>query len=575
MLAIGGAALLWLSQPPLAYWPLAWVALVPWTLLALRAQPARRDYLWLYLASLVHWAVTMQGLRHAHPLMFIPWLLLSAYLAVYPLLWMRLMRLAAVGSSVASRPGLPTWLAVPVFWVGLECVRNYLLTGTSAAMLGHSQADLPKVIQIADFSGTYGVSFLLALCGGALAVYWGGSALVGWRRYPDITAARRQGVFAAILSSRRGGLLVAAAALGATLGYGSWRLRQVEGAADQDGRLQLALIGRDEPIAFEQSPQREWEIFDAYARGSLEAAAAAAERGITLDAVVWPESMFTGGLPYLALDPQLPLAIPPGGDDPQEFVEAVQQSQRRFASRGAQLQSMLGRQTGQEAGPDLIVGSAILRYNEPPGGHSGCVHLDASGSVSDYFAKTHLVMFGEYIPLIEYLPWIERVVPAGMGVLPGDGPVAFRIGQAIVSPNVCIETAVERVTVNHLRQLKAAATPAQWVVNVTNDGWFNRTSVVDHHLRCSQLVAVACRRPLLMAANGGPTVWIDSSGRVVRRLPYHQHGHILVDGPSDSRNSPLMAIGDWPARLLALYGLWVALQALRRRSSPAEPQMGA
>ena len=93
------------------------------------------------------------------------------------------------------------------------------------------------------------------------------------------------------------------------------------------------------------------------------------------------------------------------------------------------------------------------------------------------------------------------------------------------------------------------------IVTVTNDGWFDDSSVIEHHLRCAQLVAVGCRRPILSAANNGPTAWIDSSGRVVDRLSTGSNGAIIATPIRDERTSLYVRMGDWPAKVLALVSL--------------------
>jgi len=285
-----------------------------------------------------------------------------------------------------------------------------------------------------------------------------------------------------------------------------------------------------------------------------------------LGAVVWPESMFTGALPWFVAEPDKELAIFPDQTVSDEVMrEIIAERQDLFQRRAQQIQVSLREVTGQATGPDLLGGCSVVRYDNPPGGHSGCVWIGDEGRVVKWYAKTHLVMFGEYIPLIDYLPFIERWIPAGMGILPGDGPVAMQVGDLVVTPNVCIETAVERVTVNHVRELIAQKPTPDIVVNVTNDGWFDRTSIVEHHLRCSQMVAVACRRPILIAANGGPTAWIDGSGRIVERLANDESGVILASGRLDGRSSLQLLIGDWPARSLAGVCLAIATVGLLRR----------
>lgn len=574
LLAFAGAALLWLAQPPLRLWPLAWVALVPW-LLFLHTEVTRRHYAILYGVSVIYWAVTLQGLRHAHPLMYGPWLALAAYLAVYPLLWMALVRVASCkpAGPIAEAPRrpafqLPLWLSAPLVWVGLECLRNYFLTGISAVMLGHTQADVPVLIQIADLGGSYGVSLVIVLVNAALA-----AAVRPWsrRRRSAASAESQLGTSAepATASNPWLGGSVAIATVLATLGYGAWRLAQAD-ALPRDAAATLALIGRDEPIVFEQDTDRELEIFDAYFRQSYQAAEQAARQDLTLDAVIWPESMFTGGLPWLAADPARPIVVPPGVEmSASEFREIINERQRQFEHRAAQVQTALRQATGQTTGPDLIAGCSVVSYTAPTGGHSGCVHIGPDGRVADWYAKTHLVMFGEYIPAMDYLPWIDRIIPPGMGLLPGQQPVALSVGGLTLSPTICIETAVERVTLHQVRELIARDSAPDLLVNVTNDGWFDGSAVVEHHLRCAQFVALACRRPLLIAANGGPTAWIDGSGRIVERLSNDAAGAILVSGRLDGRGSLYLQIGDWPARALALGCGILAIIGLRRHRRTA------
>jgi apolipoprotein N-acyltransferase len=563
-LAVAGGLLLWCAQPPLRLWPLAWVALLPWLGIVYRPRLTRRDYAVFFLAATTYWAVTMQGIRHAHPAMYVAWIALAAYLASYAAAWLWLCRVVIQSrntpNQTSARLGfrMPGWVAVPIIWTGLECVRNYFLTGVSAVMLGHTQADVPAVIQIADTLGSYGVSFLVSLVNAALADFWFSNRRDDPKDAGDghRTSVSPQGI------GRFTGLAVAGVAALATIGYGLWRLQQAARPA-RSSATTIALVGRDEPIDFEQASGRELEIFDAYFRQSLEAARMAAERGVALDAVVWPESMFTGSLPWLVAEPDRPLVVPPGSPlgEP-ELRDIIAENRNHFEHRARQVQFALRQITGQSEGPELVVGCSVVRYDAPAGGHSGCVHIGGDGKVARWYAKNHLVMFGEYIPLIDYLPWIDRFIPPGMGILPGEGAVALAVGDLVVSPNVCIETAVERVTVGHVRDLIGRGSAPDVVVNVTNDGWFDRSSIVEHHLRCAQMVAVASRRPILIAANGGPTAWIDGSGRVVQRLPSDAGGVILVAAVPDGRNAPHLWVGDWPARVIALMCGWWAVAGL-------------
>jgi apolipoprotein N-acyltransferase len=93
------------------------------------------------------------------------------------------------------------------------------------------------------------------------------------------------------------------------------------------------------------------------------------------------------------------------------------------------------------------------------------------------------------------------------------------------------------------------------LVNITNDGWFRGSSILDHHLNNAILAAVENRRPMLVAANSGISAWIDGNGRVIRSIPRLEGGSILAEPNPDGRWGYWQSVGDWPARLLALISL--------------------
>ena len=208
--------------------------------------------------------------------------------------------------------------------------------------------------------------------------------------------------------------------------------------------------------------------------------------------------------------------------------------------------------------------------------YSGVVHVSGEGKLADWYGKTHLVMFGEYVPIIPYLPGLRSLVPEGLGLRTGPGAKRFVVGETAVVPNICIETAVERVTINQVAELQRRGQSADVIVTVTNDGWFDDSSIIDHHLRCAQLVAVGCRRPILSAANNGPTAWIDSRGQLVQRLARGSNGAIIATPARETRQTLYVSIGDWPARLLAFICLVVLVECgyQRWRSLPAGRQAG-
>lgn len=531
--------MLWLAQPPLAWWPLAFVSLLPWLdIIAMPTSIPRRGWWMIYVTSLIYWLVTLQGLRHAHPLMFLCWFALSAYLAVYHVAFVGLTRRLI-------RRGAPLIMAAPLVWVSTECVRNYFLTGISAAMLGHTMADVPWMIQIADLAGSYGVGFVIVCVNVALftSARWRGN-----------TQARRTEIATALLST---------AVLLSTTAYGIYRTGQPMG----DPLATFALLQRDEVVEYEQSAEREVEIFQGYGRQAI---AAVADSDRMIDVIVWPESMFTGGSPFVSanVDAVMPTqyadVYPEAVDDPNLFRSMVAQQRDYFDRRSDEVQTVIASQANRPA-PAILAGCGVVHYDDKMNVYSGVVWIDKSGDVVDWYGKTHLVMFGEYIPIAPWIPGLRSLIPPGMGLQVGDGAEAWNFNGTIVTPSICIETAVERVTVNQVGSLRSQGQTPDVVVTVTNDGWFDDSSILQHHLRCAQLVAVGIRRPVLSAANNGPTASIDGNGQIVARLEAGVNNTLIATPNRDDRDSVYVRIGAIPAWLCVMA---VGVLSARRRPAP-------
>ncbi|KAA1258827.1 Apolipoprotein N-acyltransferase [Rubripirellula obstinata] len=529
--------LLWMAGPPTQWWPLALVAIVPWLKLILMTGRLDRRGKWIIVAvSTLYWMVSLQGLRHAHPAIYVGWFALSAYLAVYHLLFIWLAR-----RLIERKIGLQ--IAAPLAWMTTELVRNYLLSGISVLMLGHAMADVPAMIQIADLVGTYGVGWVVMVVNVAVVCvfsFWKGKV----DRKSAITA-----------------IGIAIVYVVATLGYASYRLAEPTGKE----LATFLLLQRNEEVDYLQSQERELEIFEAYAKQAVEAVKRSEQ---TIDAVVWPESMFSGGAAWMVAADDM--VVPAEAEMPAaEFAASIKEQQAYIERRARYLGELMiegGIENDiQEKPPAFIAGCGVISFGENPESYSGVLHVDSSGNVASWYGKMHLVMFGEYIPILPWIPGANSLMPPGMGLATGEQPGRMPVGDTLVSPNICIETAVERVTG---AQVHWPGLPSpDVVVTVTNDGWFDDSSLIEHHLRCVQLVAVGVRRPILSSANNGPTAWVDDRGAIVDRLERGENGQVIAKPTQNTRTSFYARIGDWPMRLLGLLTIVLAFVPGQRFTS--------
>lgn len=164
-LAVLSGVLLFASFPPLDAGWLAWIALTP-LVLAVHGRPMRQAFGLGYLAGGVAFGGILAWIRVFG---LLPWVLLTAYLALYPAAFAVITRWFAAGRPVWRW----IWFAA-IAWTSLEYLRSTGIFGFPWALVGLTQHRSLPILQAARYAGVYGVSFLVALVGTSLA----GAALI-------------------------------------------------------------------------------------------------------------------------------------------------------------------------------------------------------------------------------------------------------------------------------------------------------------------------------------------------------------------------------------------------------------
>ena len=472
-------ALLWLCYFPVAWSWLAWVALVP--LLGLVRSPARRRVIYLsaWIGGLVFSLPAMQWMRVADPRMYFTWIFLAIYCSLYFPLALYLMRL------LDRRTPLPLTVSVPVVWTALEFLRSTFGTGFSWYLLGHTQHSLLPLIQIADVTGAYGVSFLVAAVNAFLfEVLWSRPRFRAWMAERD--AGPRWG---------RLGLLVQGVTLlliltGSSF-YGFWRLGQdsmtpgprialIQGNLDQRLRNDSAVTAD----AARRVANHFIELSDLAAR-------------YRPDLIVWPETSY-----------------------PQDWVEEAnglpnehsRETARRMASRW-QTNILVGMNT------------QVLDEEDRPRRYNSALLIDHKGQYGGRYDKIHRVPFGEYVPLRDWLPWMNQFAPYDFdySVWPGQEYTRFPLVESAskrpfsFGALICYEDTDAEVARPYGGGDGQA--PADFLLNISNDGWFDGTSEHDQHLAICRFRAIECRRSVARSVNMGISAIIDANGRVLRPEP--------------------------------------------------------
>jgi len=138
--------------------------------------------------------------------------------------------------------------------------------------------------------------------------------------------------------------------------------------------------------------------------------------------------------------------------------------------------------------------------------HNRAYLLSANGESLAFYDKEHLVPFGEYVPLGEWLPFITKLVPGQFEFKPGRNTEPLKTGPLAMGLLICYEAIFPELA------QKQVELGANVLVNISNDAWFGRSSAPWQHLHLSILRAVEQNRAIIRATNSGVSAFIGPDG---------------------------------------------------------------
>jgi apolipoprotein N-acyltransferase len=366
--AAGAGALLSLAFPPVSLHFIAWIAFVPffWAL----ARENRPGWAALHGGAfgLVFFLVDLNwihGTLVSHG--GFAWITASPVflgmvlvLALFP---------ATFGLVVGwfETRGIRAVTIAPFAWTGLEYARSVVLTGFPWDLTGYSQTKLALLMQLADTTGIYGISFLVILCN---ASAW--SLLSAWISRNPIPW-RLLSTFAAVL-------LISVV-------YGGVRLSHYPRGEDSADGVPIGILQGNiaQEVKWEKGA-REFTFLTYQRLG---------EKAVTQGArlLVWPET----SVPVLF-----------GGNDP-DWMRAVAISEK--------------------LGVPMLVGAPSCRIFEGATQYYNSAFLINGRTVLHQYDKIHLVPFGEYMPLTWLLPLGPGIAAREGDYSAGDAMTVMRLNR--------------------------------------------------------------------------------------------------------------------------------------------------
>lgn len=187
--------------------------------------------------------------------------------------------------------------------------------------------------------------------------------------------------------------------------------------------------------------------------------------------------------------------------------------------------------------------------------------LDGKGVAAAY-GKSHLVPFGEYVPLRQYLPEsLKPVTNVIADFMPGTGPSTVVLPQ--IPPFgilICYEIIFPAAVTDPAQR-------PQWLLNLTNDGWYGDSAGPRQHLVAARMRAVEEGLTVVRAANSGISALISKTGVVLRRLPLNASGTLDFPLPqSPSVETPYSKYHNLTVMLLCFLTV-ITAYALSKRSA--------
>jgi apolipoprotein N-acyltransferase len=390
-------------------------------------------------------------------------LLLAAYLSLYIALFCYLLKRWSHG-----KPLYFIFLA-PALWTALEYLRStHSQYGFSWLGLGYSQSGNLPVIQMAEFTGVYGVSALIVFINASL--YY---LVNAWLARQTSPARKMQiaGVSGAAL-----------AILLFWIGYGQSALKKWEHVSAGEKSLKIGLAQGNIAQHLKWNPLYQNQVVATYRKLTLKAAQ------FDPDLIVWPEAAIPF---YYSLDKKNSASI----------TDIV---------RTTKTPLLLGSPYGEfKNNTRVLYNSAYL--------------IDASGKTLGRYDKTHLVPFGEFVPFKKLLWFVSKMVEGIGDFGRGSGDKVFDLNDTKLAVSICYEITFPDLVRQPILH------GAQFLVNITNDAWFGKSPASYQHMDMAALRAVENRVPIVRAANTGITGTIDPTGAIRQATNLFEEDVVLTE----------------------------------------------
>lgn len=376
------------------------------------------------------------------------------------------------------RPTTGSWIivAAPALWVAMEYARaNLFFLSMPWNLLAHSQYRYLPVIQIADITGVYGISFLIVMVNQYLSQVF--ELFFKEGKWAPSYGFRKIFTKNWIVS-----FIMIVVVIAFTFIYG-WQKSVLPGSEES---LRVALIQANVLTRNNMDIADQKKHLAAYTKLTNEVSSSKP------DLIIWPAS-------------SLPAPI---------SSSLIRKTVRKLA---------------RETGTYLLVGGAGVEKFKPrkkgqlPYSNSEFL-FGPTGRIKTQYNKIRLVPFDEYLPLQDTITWPRWITKRSESFIPGKAYTLFQVSGAKFGTPICWESMFSDLFRHFVMR------GANFMVNVTNEGYTGRTSAPYQTLATTVFRAVENRVAIVRVAPTGVSCYISPNGKIVERISDSKGNDLFVSG---------------------------------------------
>ncbi|MEK6647224.1 MAG: apolipoprotein N-acyltransferase [Candidatus Firestonebacteria bacterium] len=449
---------------------IAWVSLIP-LLFAIKDSKLKESYVLGFISGMVcflgglYWITNIKELGS---LSFLCLGFLSLYLASY------------IGIFAVCVNFSKTLFIAPFIWVSLEFIRSHFLTGFPWFELGYSQYLNLPILQTASISSVYGISFIICFVNVCEV------SLLNFLFFKHKSDSRYNTILFSI-----GSILIIFLCL---YGYSNYNLTQREFLkSSEQKRVNITLLqgNIDQSVKWEVSNLK--DSFDIY----KDLAKISSIHSTSGNLVVWPET----ALPiYLKYEP--------------EYLSKVinlTNNTKNYMLIGA-LDAKIENQESNIKNQKLNDEKRNEYFN------TAFLFAPDKGIIDKYY-KIHLVPFGEYVPLVKFVTFLEKYTSGFSNYSSGKEITTLNF-EPRFSVLICYEIIFSELV------RKFVNSGAKFIVNITNDAWYGKSAMPYQHVSIVPFRAVENRVWIARSANTGISCFVNPLGEFSKKTDIFVKGSI-------------------------------------------------